>query len=129
MLLAAIHAANRPPAALAPSLVRAQARFHPSCRAIQPAACRLPVVGPVPSRSCPPLPSQCPSKTVFRVLSLVRSFSPSPKEKARQPPSAISGSRLTPFILKAYNEDISVTRRSVPQLSPKTAIHASQSRQ
>src|SRR5258706_15473722 len=57
---------------------------------------------------------------------------PSPrhrKEKARQPPSAISGSRLTPLILKAYKEDISVTRRRVPQLSPKTTTRASQSRQ
>src|SRR5882757_8578918 len=129
MLPAAIHAANRLPAALAPPLVRAQAGFRPSYRAIQPVACRLPVVGPVPSRSCPSLPLQCPSKTVFRVLSLVRSFSPSRKEKARQPPSAISGSRLTPFILETYKEDISVTRRSVPQLSPKTTTRVSQSRQ
>jgi hypothetical protein len=60
---------------------------------------------------------------------LVRSFSPSPKEKARQPPSAISGSRLTPFILETYKEDISLTRRRVPQLSPKTATGASQIRQ
>src|SRR5882757_9749737 len=102
MLLKAFRAANRPPVASAPPTAQVLASWHQSYRAKQLAACRLPVVGPVPSRSCPPLPLQFPSKTVFRVLSLVCSFSPSPKEKARQPPSAISGIRLTPSILKAY---------------------------